>query len=324
MRRREFIGVLVSLPFAANAQQQPARRIGALINRAAGDPEAVERVDAFDRALAELGWTVGGNMRIEYRYATDSAVAFHKAAAELVEFKPDILLASGTQSVAELQSASRSIPIVFTSVSDPLGAGFVDSIAKPRGNITGFMLAEFSFNTKLLELLKEIVPRLTRAAVLRNPENPTGIVQFGTIQAVAPGLGVEVVPINVRDADEIERTISAFARSVNCGLIVTGSASATTHRELIIALAARYKLPAVYNNRYMVVRGGLISYGPDIVDQYRRAAAYVDRILKGEKPGDLPVQAPTKYVLVVNLKAAKALGLDFPTTLLARADQVIE
>lgn len=328
MRRREFIvtlwGASVAWPFMARAQGKPARRIGALINRAADDPEVADRIQAFGRGLKELGWTVGDNVRIEYRYASGGSDAFRQAAKELIDFKPDVLLASGTQSVAAFQSASRSIPIVFTSVSDPLGSGFVDSIAKPGGNTTGFMLAEFSLSAKLLGLLKQIVPGLTRAAILRNQENPTGIVQFGTIQAVAPSLGVEVVPVNVRDAAELERAISAFGRSANSGLIVTGSASATIHHELIIALAARYRLPAIYFYRGSVARGGLVSYGPDVLDSFHRAAAYVDRILKGEKPGDLPVQAPTRYVLAVNLKTAKALGLTLPPSLLASAEEVIE
>ena len=327
MRRREFVrvlgGTLIVWPLAANAQQ-PIRRVGALINRAAGDVEAADRVSAFSRALAELGWSIGGNAQIEYRYATGSADEFRKAAAELIDLKPDILLASGTQSVAAFQHATRSIPIVFTSVSDPLGAGFVDSLAKPGGNTTGFMLAEYSLHAKLLELLKQIMPNLTRAAVLRNSENPTGTAQFSTIQVVAPTLGVEVVAVNVRDASEIERSIAAFAGAPNRGLIVTGSASASNYHELIIALAARYKLPAVYASRSSVVRGGLVSYGPDLIDQFRHAATYVDRILKGEAPADLPVQAPTRYLLVVNLKTAKTLAVQMPSSLLARADEVID
>jgi putative ABC transport system substrate-binding protein len=274
--------------------------------------------------MAELGWTIGGNVQIEYRYASGSPDAFRKAAAELIDLKPDILLASGALGITAIQQVTRSIPVVFASVADPVGAGIVDSLARPGGNITGFMISEYSFNAKLLELLKQIMPNLMRAAVLRNSENPTGMAQFGSIQTVAPTLGVEVVPVNMRDAGEIERSIAAVARSPNCGLIVTGSASATIHHDLIISLAAQYKLPTVYPYRYSVVRGGLISYGPDLTDQYRRAAAYVDRILKGEKPGDLPVQAPTKYLLVVNLRTAKALGVQMPSNLLARADEVIE
>jgi putative tryptophan/tyrosine transport system substrate-binding protein len=328
MRRRDVIAFLAGLPAAwpltADGQQQPMRRIGALINRAAGDPEAVARVNAFSRTMAELGWTIGGNAQIEYRYADSTPEAFRKAAAELIDLKPDVLLASGGLGIAAIQRATRSIPVVFASVGDPVGAGLVESLAKPGGNITGFMISEFSFSAKLLELLKQIMPNLARAAVLRNSDNPNGMAQFGTIQAVAPSLGVEIVPVNMRDASEIERSIAAVARSSNCGLIATGSAVSTIHHDLIVSLAAQYKLPTVYAYRDSVVRGGLISYGPDLTDQYRRAAIYVDRILKGEKPGDLPVQAPTKYLLVVNLKTAKALDLQLPAELLARADEVIE
>jgi putative ABC transport system substrate-binding protein len=328
MRRREFIrlllGWMAAWPLAANAQQEPMRRVGALLNRAADDLETVDRVKAFSHAMAELGWTIGGNLQIEYRYAAGSTDAFRKAAAELIELKPDVLFVTGTLGVAAVRQASRAIPVVFAAVADPLGSGLVDSLAKPGGNITGFMNFEYSFSAKWLELLKQIMPNLTRAAVLRNAENPTGVAQFGTIQAVAPTLGVEVVPVNVRDADEIEQSIAGFARLANCGLVVTGSATATNHHDLIIALAAKYKLPAVYGYRYSVVRGGLASYGPDFIDQFSRAATYVDRVLKGTKPSDLPVQAPTKYLLVVNLKTAKALGVQIPSSLLTRADEVIE
>ena len=328
MRRRDFIRlscVAVTWPLAARAQQgERARRIGALINRAAGDPEAADYIGAFVQGLGESGWVIGGNVRIEYRYGAGNPDAFRKYASELVTLAPDVILAAGTLSVAALQPISRSIPIVFTLVSDPVGAGLVDSLARPGGNATGFMLSEYSLSGKWLELLKQIAPQLTRAAVLRDPANPAGSAQFGAIQAMAPSLGVAVNPINVRDASEIERAVAAFARSANGGLVVTGSASATTHRELIIALAARHKLPAVYTDRYAVAGGGLISYAPNFVDQFRRAAGYVDRILKGEKPADLPVQAPTNYELVINLKTAKALGLTVPQTLLAGATEVIE
>jgi putative tryptophan/tyrosine transport system substrate-binding protein len=329
MRRREFIRIITGSalvwPLAARAQQGGSvRRIGVLIARAAADPEAAEGVGAFAQGLAELGWTIGRNVRIEYRYGGGDPETFRKYAKELVELAPDVVLTSGTPSVAALQQASRSIPIVFTLVTDPVGAGFVDSLAKPGGNTTGFMLSEYSLNAKLLELLKQIAPDIRRAAVLRDPINPAGVAQFSTIQTVASSIGVEVSPINVRDASEIERAIAAFARSANGGLVVTGSASATTHRELIIAQAARHKLPAVYSGRFNVTTGGLISYGPNRVEQFRRAAGYVDRILKGEKPADLPVQAPTSYELVVNLKTAKALGLTVPRTLLASATEVIE
>jgi putative tryptophan/tyrosine transport system substrate-binding protein len=263
-------------------------------------------------------------VRIEYRYAGSDPATIHKSAVELVALTPDVILASGTLSVAALQQSSRSLPIVFTAVSDPVGAGFVDSLAKPGGNITGFMLNEYSLNAKLLELLKQIEPSVRRAAVLRDSANPAGMAQFGTIQAVATSVGVEVSPINVRDASEIERAVAAFARSANGGLVVTGSASVTSHRDLIIALAARHKLPAVYASRFNVTVGGLISYGPNRVEQFRHAASYIDRILKGEKPADLPVQAPTNYELVINLKTAKALGLTVPQTLLTSATEVIE
>jgi putative ABC transport system substrate-binding protein len=329
MRRREFIKIIagpaLAWPLAAHAQQgERVRRIGALINRAAGDPEAADSIGAFVQGMGELGWTIGGNVRIEYRYGAANPDAFRKYASELVTLAPDVILAAGTLSVAALQHISRSVPIVFTLVSDPVGAGVVDSLARPGGNATGFMLSEYSLSGKWLELLKQIAPQLTRAAVLRDSANPAGSAQFGAIQAVAPSLGVAVSPINVRDASEIERAIAAFARSANGGLVVTGSASATTHRELIIALAARHKLPALYTDRFAVASGGLISYGPNFVDQFRRAAGYVDRILKGEKPADLPVQAPTNYELVINLKTAKALGLAVPQVLLASATEVIE
>jgi putative ABC transport system substrate-binding protein len=329
MRRREFIkiigGSMLAWSSAARAQQaERMRRVGVLTNRAATDPEATEALGAFAQGLVELGWTIGRNVRIEYRYAGSDPATIHKSAAELVALTPDVILASGTLSVAALQQSSRSLPIVFTAVSDPVGAGLVDSLAKPGGNITGFMLNEYSLNAKLLELLKQIEPSVRRAAVLRDSANPAGMAQFGTIQAVATSVGVEVSPINVRDASEIERAVAAFARSANGGLVVTGSASVTSHRDLIIALAARHKLPAVYASRFNVTVGGLISYGPNRVEQFRHAASYIDRILKGEKPADLPVQAPTNYELVINLKTAKALGLTVPQTLLTSATEVIE
>jgi putative ABC transport system substrate-binding protein len=329
MRRREFIkiiggSVLAWSPAARAQQAERMRRVGVLTNRAATDPEATEGLGAFAQGLAELGWTIGRNVRIEYRYAGSDPATIHKSAVELVALTPDVILASGTLSVAALQQSSRSLPIVFTAVSDPVGAGFVDSLAKPGGNITGFMLSEYSLNAKLLELLKQIEPSVRRAAVLRDSANPAGMAQFGTIQAVATSVGVEVSPINVRDASEIERAVAAFARSTNGGLVVTGSASVTSHRDLIIALAARHKLPAVYASRFNVTVGGLISYGPNRVEQFRHAASYIDRILKGEKPADLPVQAPTNYELVINLKTAKALGLTVPQTLLTSATEVIE
>jgi putative ABC transport system substrate-binding protein len=263
-------------------------------------------------------------VRIEYRRSAGNAADTRKYAAELVALVPDVILSSGTEAVAALQQATRTIPIVFTIVVDPVGAGLVDSLARPGGNATGFIAFEFGISGKWLELLRQIVPAVKRVAVIRDPAVSVGVGQFGAIQSVAPSLGVEVTPVNVRDADDIERDVAAFARVPNGGLIVTGSALAAVHRDLIIMLAARHQLPAVYSNRFYVTGGGLISYGPDLVDQYRQAAGYVDRILKGEKPADLPVQAPTKYELAINLKTAKALGLEMPQSLLARADEMIE
>ena len=283
-----------------------------------------ERNTAFVQALQKLGWTVGRNVQIDYRSASGGLDALRRHAAEIVALAPDVILASGTASMAPLLQATRTIPIVFTNVADPVGAGFVKSLSKPGGNVTGFMQFEYDLSGKWLELLKQIVPSVTRAAVLRDPEDTAGIGQFAVIQSVARSVGVEVSPINVRDTGELESTVADFARSPNGGLVVTASAPATVHRKLIISIAARHKLPAVYPRRLHVADGGLMSYGSDVVDKYRRAASYVDRILKGEKPADLPVQAPTKFELVINLKTAKALGLDVPPTLLARADEVIE
>ena len=317
--RREFItllgGAAAAWPLAARAQQgERVRRIGVLMNVAADDPEAQARNAAFLQGLQELGWTVGRNVRIDYRWAAGDADRLRRYAAELVALAPDVVLASGTSTVGPLQQATRTVPIVFAGVADPVGAGFVDSLARPGGNATGFISFEYGLSGKWLELLKEIAPGVTRVAVLRDSAISGGTGQFGAIQSVAPSLGVEVIPINVRDAGEIERAVAAFARAPNGGLIVTASGLAIVHRELIVMLAARHKLPAVYYYRFFVTDGGLVSYGPDPHDQYRRAAGYVDRILKGEKPADLPVQAPTKYELVINLKTAKALGLDVPAT----------
>ena len=300
------------------------RRVGVLGNVAADDPEAQARNAAFLQGLQELGWTVGPNVRIEYRWAGGDADRLRRYAAELVAFAPDVVLATGTSTVGPLMEATGTLPIVFAGVADPVGAGFVDNLAHPGGNVTGFISFEYGLSGKWLELLKEIAPGVTRVAVLRDSAISGGTGQFGAIQSVAPSLGVEAIPVNVRDAGEIERAVAAFARGSNGGLIVTASGLAIVHRELIVTLAARHKLPAVYYYRFFVTDGGLVSYGPDPHDQYRRAAGYVDRILKGEKPADLPVQAPTKLELVINLKTAKALGLDMPTTLLARADEVIE
>jgi putative tryptophan/tyrosine transport system substrate-binding protein len=329
MRRRDFIslvcGSAAAWPLAARAQQpERMRRIGVLMNVADTDPEGQAQVAAFLQALQQLGWSEGRNVRIDTRWGQNDVERDRRYATELLAFAPDVILASGTLSVTALRRVTRTSPIVFAGVSDPVGAGLVDTLARPGGNITGFMIFEYSLSGKWLELLKEITPHIMRAAVLRDSANPAGIAQFGAIQAVAQSLGVELRPVDTGDAKEIERSIASFARASNTGLIVTPSASVSTHHDLIIALAARHKLPAVYAQRYMVSSGGLISYGPDNIDQYRRAASYVDRILKGEKPTDLPVQAPTKYELVINMKTAKALGLDVPPQLLARADEVIE
>jgi putative tryptophan/tyrosine transport system substrate-binding protein len=326
--RREFITLLggaAAWPLAARAQQgERIRRIGVLMNLAVDDPESQARNAAFLQALQQLGWTDGRNVHIDTRWAAAGADRFRRYAAELVALAPDVILASSNPGVAALQQETRNVPIVFVLVVDPVGSGYVASLARPGGNATGFLLFEYGVSGKWLELLKEIAPRVTRAVVLRDPADTAGVGQFAAIQAVAPSLGVELSPVDVRDAGEIERAVAAFAGRSNSGLIATPSPSQGVHRELIIALAARHQLPAVYAQRYMVTAGGLISYGPDRVDPYRRAAGYVDRILKGEKPADLPVQAPTKYELVINLKTAKALGLEVPPTLLARADEVIE
>jgi len=328
VKRREFIALIggaAAWPLAAHGQQpERMRRIGVLTTLAADDPESPIHVAAFAQGLQELGWTVGRNVRIEYRWGAGDAERYRRYAAELVALVPDVILAVGGPTVEPLQQATRSVPIVFVAVADPVGAGYVASLARPGGNVTGFTVFEYGMSGKWLELLKEIAPGVTRAAVLRDSASPAGSGQLGAIQAVAPSFGVELSPIGVRDPAEIERAVTAFARGSNGGLIVPASGLAIVHREPIITLAARHRLPAVYPYRVFVTGGGLISYGPDRVDQYRRAAGYVDRILKGEKPADLPVQAPTKYELVINLKTAKALGLDVPDKLLARADEVIE
>ena len=329
MRRREFItflcGAAVAWPLAARAQQpERMRRIGILLAATADDTEFQARVGAFLQALALLGWTIGRNVRIDTRWATANAGEIRRHAEELAAIAPDVILAHGASTVGPLLQATRTVPIVSPVFGDPVGAGFVDSLARPGGNVTGFMSFEYGMAGKWLELLKETVPSVTRAGVLRDPSQGSGTSQFAAIQAVAPSLRVEVNPVNMRDAGEIERGLAAFARSPGGGLIVTAGAAAKRHRDLIIALAARHKLPAVYYERYFVAAGGLISYGSDFVDQYRRAAGYVDRILKGEKPADLPVQTATKYELVINLKTAKALDLAMPPSLLARADEVIE
>jgi putative tryptophan/tyrosine transport system substrate-binding protein len=326
--RRDFItllgGAVAAWPLAARAQQRERRRrIGVLMNFTSDDPVSQDRLAAFVQGLQELGWTVGRNLQIDYRWGGGNVERYRTFAAELVALTPDVLVTAGAPAVEALQRATRTVPIVFTNVTDPVGGGLVASLARPGGNTTGLTLSEYGLSGKWLELLKEIAPRVTRVAVLRDPV-AVGIGQFAAIQAAAPSLQIELSPVDVRDATEIERAVTAFADGPNGGLIATASALTAIHRELIIALATRHKLPAVYPFRYYVTSGGLISYGPDTVDQYRLAARYVDRILKGEKPADLPVQAPTKYELVINLKTAKALGLDVPPSLLARADEVIE
>jgi putative ABC transport system substrate-binding protein len=329
MKRREFIALLggaAACPLAARAQQpaERVRRIGVLTPFAADDPEAKARIEAFVHALRQFGWSEGRNLQIDIRWGTGDAERMRHYAAELVALTPDAILAAGGATVGPLLQATRSVPIVFTLTPDPVGAGFVDSLARPGRNATGFTNFEYGIGVKWLELLKEIAPRVTRAAVLRDPAIPAGIGEFGAIQAVAPSLRIELRPIDMRDADEIERAITAFARSSNGGLIVTSNAWGIVHRDLIIALASRHRLPVVYPFRVFITAGGLVSYGPDTIDPHRRAADYVDRILRGDKPAELPVQAPTKFETVLNLTTAKALGLDVPPTLLARADEVIE
>jgi putative tryptophan/tyrosine transport system substrate-binding protein len=326
--RREFITLLggaAAWPLAANAQQaERMRRIGVLMNLTAEDPESPARLAAFAQGLADLGWTIGRNLRIDYRWAGGDPERIRKDAEELVALTPDLILSSGTPTVAALQKATRSVPIVFAQVVDPVGSGIVETLARPGGNITGFSVFEYGISGKWLELLKEIAPGVTRAAILRDLALASGSGQLGALQSMAPLLGVELRPMGVGDAAAIERAIVAFARSPNGGLIVTASTLALTQRGLITKLAAEHRLPAVYHSSYYVSSGGLISYGPNSIDPFRRAAGYVDRILKGEKPANLPVQAPTKYELVINLKTAKALGIEVPATLLARADEVIE
>jgi putative ABC transport system substrate-binding protein len=329
MKRRAFItllgGAAVAWPVAARAQQpERVRRIGVLMNLAADDPQSPVRIAAFLHGLQQLGWTDGRNVRIDYRWGANDAERGRRYAVELIALAPDVILVSGSPAVAASQQATHTVPVVFVSVVDPVGSGLVESLARPGGNTTGFTLFEYGISGKWLELLKEIAPRVTRVAVLRDPTLASGGGQLGAIQSVAPSFGVELSPVGVRDAGEIDRAITAFARRSNGGLIVTGSALAVFHRELIIALAARHGLPAVYSQRFYVTGGGLISYGAVETDPYQRAASYVDRILKGDKPADLPVQQPTKFELVINLKTAKTLGLEVPPSLLARADEVIE
>jgi putative ABC transport system substrate-binding protein len=329
LSRRDFItllgGAAAAWPLAARAQQpERMRRIGVLNAQAASDSDAQANETAFLQGMQQLGWTEGRNMRIDHRWAGGDPANIRKYAEELVALAPDAMLASGATATAPLLQVTSTVPIVFAIVPDPVGAGFVARLSRPGGNVTGFMQFEYDLSAKWLELLKQIAPGVTRAAVLRDPAITAGIGQFAVIQSVARSVGVEVSPVNIRDAAEIERDVTAFARTSDGGLIVTASALSAVHRDVIVALAARHKLPAVYYRRRFVSDGGLVSYGPDFVDQFRLAAGYVDRILKGEKPADLPVQAPTKYELAINLKTAKALGLTVPPTLLARADEIIE
>ena len=328
MRRRDFIKVVslaTAWPLAARAQpREQMKLIGILLPGTADNPVFQARLAAFYQELALLGWSIGRNVRIDTHWATADAAELRKHAEELAALAPDVILATGDSTVPPLLQATRTVPIVFPLAGDPVGAGFVDSLARPGGNATGFMIYEYGMGGKWLELLKEIAPNVTRVAVLRDPASPSQTAQFGAIRAMAPSVSVEVIPINVRDASEIERAVADFARSGNGGLIPTSSAVALRYRDLIITLAARHKLPAIYWERFFVTSGGLMSNGPDLIDNYRRAAGYVDRILKGEKPADLPVQTPTKYEMVINLKTAKALGLSVPSILQQRADELIE
>src|SRR5262249_44546686 len=328
MKRREFIMLLggaAALPLAARAQEsERMRRIGVLLPGTADDAEYQARMAAFLQGLQLLGWSDGRHVEIDFRYAAGDANLIRKYATELIALAPDVILAPGSTSLGPLLQATRIVPIVFTTLLDPVGAGFVDSLARPGGNATGFIAFEYGLSGKWLELLKQIAPSLTRMAILRDPATAAGIGQFAAIQSPAPSFGVELRPIDMRKADEIERAVAAFARSSNGGLIVTAGSGSAIHRDLIIKLAARHQLPAIYSAHHFVTGGGLISYGPDPVDQNPPAASYIDRILKGEKPGDMPVQAPTKYELVINLKTAKALGLAVPPSLLAQANEVIE
>jgi putative tryptophan/tyrosine transport system substrate-binding protein len=326
MKRREFVMLLggAAWPLVARAQQpERTRRIGVLMNIAEDDPESSARIAAFRNTLNGLGWTEGKNLRMDIRWGIDESL-IRSNAKELVALAPDVILAQANPSIAALQQATRSVPIVFVASIDPVGTGLVSSLSRPGGNATGFMSSEYGMSAKSLELLKEIAPRTTRVAVLRDPTNSAGIGQFAVIQGVAPSLGIEVSPIGLDSVGAIEQGVAAFAKGSNDGLIVIANGLAIAHRKVIIALAAQYRLPAIYSLHPFVTDGGLIAYGPSIPDQFRRAADYVDRILKGAKPADLPVQAPTKYELAINLKTAKALGITFPQTVTARADEVIE
>jgi putative ABC transport system substrate-binding protein len=329
MRRREFIGLVggaaVTLPLAARAQQtERMRRIGVFMNLAANDPQSSKQISAFLDGLRERGWTSGRNLQIEYRWAADDTRLYHKHAQELIAIAPDVLLVGGGTATGILQQLTSTVPIVFVEASDPVNRGLVASLAQPGGNITGFTQFEFSIGGKWLELLKQIAPSVRRAAVIRDPTQSSAVGQFAAIQALAPSLGVEISPVDAREISAIEQAMTAFARGANGGMIVTATGNARRHRETIISLAARFKLPAVYPYRYYVADGGLASYGPDVAEECRLAAGYVDRILKGERAADLPVQAATKYATIFNLKTAKAIGLTMPQNLLATADEVIE
>jgi putative tryptophan/tyrosine transport system substrate-binding protein len=329
MRRREFISLLGGAaavwPLKARAQQgEQMRRIGVIVPASPDDASFQTWIGVFLQALAQLGWTIGRNMRLDIHWATPNATKIRQHAAELAALTPDVILTSGTSTTGPMLQATRTVPIVFATVVDPVGAGLIDSLARPGGNATGFLLYDFNLGGKWLELLKQIAPTITRVAVLRDASTTSGTGQFAAIQTVAPSLKVDVVPVNMREAADLERTIAAFARSPNAGVILTGSGLSILHRDLIISLAARYKLPAIYYERFFAAAGGLISYGSDRIELYRLAAGYVDRILKGEKPADLPVQAPTKFELVINLKTAKALGLTVPPALLATATETIQ
>ena len=328
MRRREFItglGSAAAWPLAVRAEPaQLRRRLAVLWNFAADDAVGQLRLTAFAQGLEQLGWSVGRNLRIDYRWGADNVDRTRRNVSEVVALAPDVILVAGGRNLGVLQQANRTIPVVFVSITDPVSGGFVESLARPGANATGFSLEEYGMSGKRLELLKAVAPRLVRAAVLRDPANPSGSGQLGAILAMAPSLGVEVVPVGVRDAGEIERAVTAFARSANGGLVITSGLLTTIHRDLIVMFAARYRLPAVYSERFFVAVGGLTSYGPDYIDRARRAAGYVDRIFMGEKPADLPVVQASKLELTINLKTAKALGLTIPETLLATADEVIQ
>jgi putative tryptophan/tyrosine transport system substrate-binding protein len=329
MRRRDFIkataGSAAAWPLAARAQQRERmRRIGMLMAYNANDQQAQTRNAAFLQGLQQLGWTVGQNVQIDYRWSAGNLDDTRKDAADLVALAPDVIFTTGTAGLGPALQATRSIPIVFALIPDPVGSGFINSLARPGGNATGFTTFDYGIGAKWLELLKEVAPNVTRAGVIRDPTIASGLGSWAAIQSASPATGIEVSPINMTDADEIERAVAAFAQAPNGSLILTGSALAVRHRNLIISLAARHKLPAIYYDPYYVAAGGLVAYGPDFIDEFRRAAGYVDRILKGEKPADMPAQQPTKYELVINLKTAKALGIQVPATLLGRADEVIE